>query len=48
MKKDSITDLRNMFQANYKDTRKTLTEAVLVSILDSFRFPGVLSRNKFV
>ena len=37
-----------MFQANYKDTGKTLTDAVLVFILDSFQFLGVFSRNKFV
>ena len=33
MKTDSVTDYRYMFQANYKDTRKTLTETVLLSSL---------------
>ena len=46
IKTDSVTDFRNMFQANYK-----LTEAVLVSslswTLDKFLFPSVFPKNSF-
>ena len=33
LKVDSVTDFKNMFQGNYKDTRLTLTETVLLSFL---------------
>ena len=37
-----------MFQANYKDTRMTLTETVMVSFLSwtlvKFLFPGIFSK----
>ena len=41
-----------MFQANYKDTRVTLTETFKVSFLlwtlDKFLFPGVFSKYHFI
>ena len=30
---DSVTDFKNMFQGTYKDTRLTLTETILLSLL---------------
>ena len=45
MKTDFVKDYRYMFQANYKDTRITLTETVLLSwTLDKFLFPKIFSK----
>ena len=45
MKTDFVKDCRYMFQANYKDTRITLTETVLLSwTLDKFLFPKIFSK----
>ena len=33
LKANSVTDFKNIFQVTYKDTRLTLTETVLLSIL---------------
>ena len=48
LKIESVTDFQNMFNVYYKDTRITLTDAVLGSFLLStfnmFWFPGVFSK----
>ena len=45
MKTDFVKDYRYMFQANYKDSRITLTETVLLSwTLDKFLFPKIFSK----
>ena len=49
LKTDSVTDLNNMFQGNYKDTQITITEVVPVFFLlltsNIFLFAGVLSEE---
>ena len=49
LKTDSITDLKNTYQTNYKDTRIIVTEIVPVFFfsltLNMFLFSGVLSER---